>query len=654
MTPTALAAPRLSVVIPTFNVASKIGRCLASLTQVGLDESELEVVFVDDASQDETVSILERACSEHPGWTLAHMPANSGSPSAPRNLGLSLATGTYVCFMDADDEFLPGAVTHYLLHAERSSLDLLRGALLVDRGTHAPTLTNHLTPFAPTTPVAARIAAIIRGTSTTVPGLIRRSLLESNGVRWDADLRMGEDTVFLVSVMRQAARIDHLEEPLFIYRNAVDFGASSTQKYGRRELDNHLRVWTQVSAALSELGIDYMALRGQVALQAVLTSLHRFHDGTLDQATFIRFSEFLHEHSDVVRSYDLAARLKSSLEIALSGDYAAFMEAIKPRLLIGGYDLKFIQGAYEALSRHFQVKVDAWKGHEVHDVNASTQLLRWADVVLAEWLLGNAVWYSKNKRREQRLVVRTHRFELTRDYGNQVAHGRVDRFFGVSVPTAEQILRTFPGITRRQLRIIPNFIDTHSYERTTNPERVFNLAMVGILPSLKGYRRALDLLKTLREVDDRYTLTTFGKRPEDLPWVLSDPMNAAYYSDCSEFIQEHGLEEATRHEGWVSTRQVLKDYGFVLSLSDFESFHVAPGEAFAAGNVGLFLPWDGVEYIYPSTYVLPDIPAMAEQILALRSISAFDSYREEGARFVEQEYGIDAFVEQFTEMIRAI
>ena len=646
--------PRLTVVFPTYNVAPKIGRCLASLSQIALDDSELEVVFVDDGSQDETVALIERACSEHTSWHLATLPKNSGSPSAPRNLGLSLARGYYVCFMDADDEFVPGAVAQYLLHAEQGDLDLLRGSLLVDRGRGSLILTNHLPPFEPEATLSQRISAIIRQTSTTVPGLIRRSLLEESGVLWDTELHMGEDTVFLVRVMRLSRRIDHLEQPLFIYRNAVDFGTSSTQQYGARELDNHLRVWTTVSADLEELNVSYMALRGQVALQTALTNLHRFHDGSLDPVTFDRFTAFLRDNEEVVRGYGLTARLKSSLQTALMGDYDAFMEAIKPRLLVGGYDLKFIEGAYPALSKHFQIKVDRWKGHEAHDIDKSASLLRWADVILAEWLLGNAVWYARKKRQDQRLVVRAHLFEMTRDFGHQIAAHRVDRFFGVSVPTTEDMLRTFPKIARRQTRVIPNFIDTGAYARSDEPKRVFNLAMVGILPARKGYRKALQLLKLLREVDDRYTLTTFGKLPEELPWVINDPENAAYYKECREFVREHGLELATSHRGWVSTKEVLKNYGFVLSLSDFESFHVAPAEAFAAGNAGLFLPWEGVEYIYPSKYVLPNLDAMADRILSLRDIDAFNMHRSEGEQFIEEEYGIEAFVRQFTDMVREI
>ncbi|KQU68198.1 glycosyltransferase [Phycicoccus sp. Root101] len=653
-TSAATSAPRLTIVIPTYNVESKLGRCLASLSRIAFAPGELEVIFVDDASTDATAEMLHAACAEHSGWEVQVLVDNSGSPSTPRNVGVARAHGAYVCFLDADDEFLPGAVEHYLAVAEEDDLDILRGALLVDRGETSLRLMNVLSRFEDDVTRAERIEAIFGRTSTTVPGLVRTRLFRDHGISWDATLRMGEDSVLLAEVLAVAERIDHLEEPLFVYRAAVDFGASSTQRYGARELRNHLAVWSRVSDLLMPHGIEYMAIRGQVALQTALSNLQRFHDGTLDLPAFEELVAFLRRFEKVVRAYTLNAKLTALVEHALAGDWEAFTHAIKPRLLIAGYDLKFIEGAAPALSEHFQVKFDPWTGHDMHDAAKSKSLLAWADVILGEWLLGNAVWYARNKNKDQRLVVRTHLFEMTREFGHEIDHARVDRFFGVSVPTTEDMLRTFPAISRAQTRVIPNFIEVESYRRSDAPERVFNLAMVGILPARKGYLKALELLAGLREEDDRYTLTTFGKSPQELPWVINNPAEAAYYQSCQQFILDHGMSDAVEHRGWVDTASELCRYGFVLSLSDFESFHVAPAEAFAAGNAAVFLPWGGVEYIYPKSYVLPDVKAIVQQLLDLRDVAAFDAYRQDGLAFVEREYALGAFVEQFTEMVRGI
>ena len=72
----------------------------------------------------------------------------------------------------------------------------------------------------------------------------------------------------------------------------------------------------------------------------------------------------------------------------------------------------------------------------------------------------------------------------------------------------------------------------------------------------------------------------------------NDPENAAYYAACRDASCAERGSRRPLIGGWVSTRRGAADYGFVLSLSDFESFHVAPAEAFAAGNAAVFLPWE--------------------------------------------------------------
>ena len=55
---------------------------------------------------------------------------------------------------------------------------------------------------------------------------------------------------------------------------------------------------------------------------------------------------------------------------------------------------------------------DHWASLHHHDVKESERLRDWADVIICEWCGPNAVWYSNNKRRRQKLIVRLHMFEL--------------------------------------------------------------------------------------------------------------------------------------------------------------------------------------------------------------------------------------------------
>lgn len=97
--PSAAPAPRVSVVIPTYNRAADIGRCLDSL--IRQTYRDFEVVICDDGSTDRT---REVAASYADRLDITyHWDENFGGPARPRNTGLRLARGAYVAFLDSDD-----------------------------------------------------------------------------------------------------------------------------------------------------------------------------------------------------------------------------------------------------------------------------------------------------------------------------------------------------------------------------------------------------------------------------------------------------------------------------------------------------------------------------------------------------------------------
>lgn len=105
-----IACP-VSVVIPCFNNAATISRALTSvITQTLLP---LEIIVVDDASSDDSASVLHRWMDEAAAANirLVSLPHNQGAAVA-RNEGWAIAKGKYVAFLDADDYWLPHKIEH--------------------------------------------------------------------------------------------------------------------------------------------------------------------------------------------------------------------------------------------------------------------------------------------------------------------------------------------------------------------------------------------------------------------------------------------------------------------------------------------------------------------------------------------------------------
>lgn len=111
-----------SFIIPSYNSAHTVRRCLDSIHALSLKPSEFEVIFVDDCSTDNTCDIVAEYQSIYPNITLLRQPKNNRQGAA-RNRGVSIAKGEYICFVDSDDAVTEGIVTAILL-AKRQNADM--------------------------------------------------------------------------------------------------------------------------------------------------------------------------------------------------------------------------------------------------------------------------------------------------------------------------------------------------------------------------------------------------------------------------------------------------------------------------------------------------------------------------------------------------
>lgn len=103
-TPTPRTAPLVSIITPTYNSATYVSATIAS---VGAQEfQDWEHIIVDDASSDETLSLLQEHGARDPRIKIIALEHNSGAAVA-RNTAIGAARGRFIAFLDADDLWLP-------------------------------------------------------------------------------------------------------------------------------------------------------------------------------------------------------------------------------------------------------------------------------------------------------------------------------------------------------------------------------------------------------------------------------------------------------------------------------------------------------------------------------------------------------------------
>ena len=92
--------PKVSIIVPVYNCEAFLPECIASLRAQTL--TDLELIFVCDASPDDSLSILREAEKADARIRVIAFPENRGV-SAARNAGLDAATGEFIGFCDSDD-----------------------------------------------------------------------------------------------------------------------------------------------------------------------------------------------------------------------------------------------------------------------------------------------------------------------------------------------------------------------------------------------------------------------------------------------------------------------------------------------------------------------------------------------------------------------
>ena len=108
----------ISIIIPGFNCAKTLGRCLASVLNQTFTGT-FEIIYSDDASTDDSILVAQCFFSEFKNliYTILTNGIRTGSPSNGRNKGLSVAKGEYIFFLDSDDTLHPEALEHLFVTA---------------------------------------------------------------------------------------------------------------------------------------------------------------------------------------------------------------------------------------------------------------------------------------------------------------------------------------------------------------------------------------------------------------------------------------------------------------------------------------------------------------------------------------------------------
>ena len=122
----------VSVIMPTFESAATIPRAIESVLGQKCQPSEL--IIVDDGSTDETAVVIDQVLAASCEMKVIRLKTSNKGAAAARNIGMDRATGKYLAFLDADDEWYPDKLLDSMQAILSNNLSMVAHNYWLERG----------------------------------------------------------------------------------------------------------------------------------------------------------------------------------------------------------------------------------------------------------------------------------------------------------------------------------------------------------------------------------------------------------------------------------------------------------------------------------------------------------------------------------------
>lgn len=212
----------ISIIVPVYNTAECLNRCLDSI--IAQTYKNLEIICIDDGSSDGSEKIVDQYAERDSRFVVVHK--KNGGESSARNVGLSLATGEYIGFIDCDDWIEPDMYETLLKLLKEYNADLAAVGYTKDYDDRIESVHNEKTVQAGIISRHELMNYVYhRDAYRAFTGYIWCKLYKSellkgkngDGIRFDESLRAGGDILFFAEAALKIRKAVYREFPLYHY-----------------------------------------------------------------------------------------------------------------------------------------------------------------------------------------------------------------------------------------------------------------------------------------------------------------------------------------------------------------------------------------------------------------------------------------------------
>ncbi|MBQ8666791.1 MAG: glycosyltransferase family 2 protein [Lachnospiraceae bacterium] len=225
--------PKVSVIVPVYNVEDKLPRCLDSLLTQTL--SDIEFILVNDASTDGSYDILLDYEKQSPERIIVINCEVNRRAGGARNTGLDMASGDYIGFVDSDDYILPDMFECLYNKAVSNDYDIVDSPLFI---TGTETIREPIDDsFCDHILASNERELLILSDGYIVTKLFKSSLIHDNRIRFRPNVKL-EDADFLLKAVLSAQKFGNIHDYKYIYDNTGDPTTWSVRTTDSNEFDH--------------------------------------------------------------------------------------------------------------------------------------------------------------------------------------------------------------------------------------------------------------------------------------------------------------------------------------------------------------------------------------------------------------------------------
>ncbi|WP_438262914.1 glycosyltransferase family 2 protein [Streptococcus oralis] len=241
---------KISVVVPVYNVEAYLERCVESILQQTY--AHFELILINDGSTDSSGQICDHLASQYENIKVYHIE-NAGVSNA-RNMGIQLATGSWVTFIDSDDfvtqdylATLASAVERVNVGFAIAPLHHIKNGIVTDIPSH-----SGKTELWSTEETMKELLMTTRTSFFPVAKLFKRDLLADE--KFNTNYHLAEDALFLTELLlKTRCSCVFIDKPVYYYDHREGSATTSVNRYVFDTIEVYKQIIVQVSQAFPNL-----------------------------------------------------------------------------------------------------------------------------------------------------------------------------------------------------------------------------------------------------------------------------------------------------------------------------------------------------------------------------------------------------------------